>query len=117
MPPVLVRIPTAECIPHVLGAGLLADQQDFLAVCARSCRSWAVNAGLPTAAPGDAGSPLAMNGPLRLGIEHRMKKLVEAGRIDAEDGRLLVDQLFLHHVTAIFTAATVLRLPVRVCSM
>jgi hypothetical protein len=43
----------------VLGAGLLADEDDALAGAARFTASSAVKAGLPTAAPGDAGRPLA----------------------------------------------------------
>ena len=48
--------------------------------------SSAVNTTVPTAAPGDAGSPVAIfcSVFLRCGIEHRMQQLIELLRIDAQ---------------------------------
>ena len=64
----------------------------------RSSASSAVKAVLPTAAPGEAGKPLAMTISLGLGIKHGVQKLIETGRIDAQHGGLFVDQFFLDHI-------------------
>ena len=59
-PPTLVRMPTAECIPST-SSGLvsLRTRMIFSPLRVRSTASAAVNAGRPTAAPGEAGSPRA----------------------------------------------------------
>ena len=59
-----------------------------------------MNTIVPTAAPGDAGRPLASSVSvfLRLRIEHRVQQLIELLRIDAQDGFLLVDEAFVHHL-------------------
>jgi hypothetical protein len=59
-----------------------------------------VKAGLPTAAPGDAGMPLVSTLAFFLarGSKRGEQELREVARGDAEDRGLLVDQLLLHHV-------------------
>ena len=57
-PPVLVRMPAAECMPST-SSGLvsLRTRMTFSPFWARSTASAAVKASLPTAAPGEAGMP------------------------------------------------------------
>jgi hypothetical protein len=59
IPPVLVRMPTAECIPS-MSSGLVSCRTSSTRspFCVRSTASSAEKASLPTAAPGEAGSPV-----------------------------------------------------------
>ena len=64
MPPVLVRIPAAECMPS-MSSGLvsLRTSSTFSPACVRSTASAAVKASFPKAAPGEAGSPMVSSFP------------------------------------------------------
>jgi hypothetical protein len=93
MPPVAVRMPAAACMPSdVLGAGLLADQDDLLARVGRSTASSAVNASLPDAAPGEAGRPLRSRG-FFFGLRRGRSSAAAAGQVCS--GRDPQQRLFL----------------------
>ena len=84
----------------VVRHGFFADQDDGRRLRPISTASSAVNTMVPTAAPGEAGSPVASLASdfLRRRIEHRVQQLIELLRIDAQDGFLLGDQAFVHHL-------------------
>ena len=52
-----------------------------------------------------------------LGVERRVQKLVERGRVDPLDRLFAVDHASAARSTEILRAAAAVRLPVRVCSM
>ena len=82
----------------------------FSPALARSIASSAVNASLPTAAPGEAGTPVVITLPaLRAASARRNKlrqqQLRQIARRNAADRGLLVDQLLLDHVAGDLQAA------------
>ena len=119
MPPRVVRMPSAACMPwmssglvsmrtrmtlrpsrlHLLG--LVGGEHDLAGRRARRGRQ----AGADDVALG-------------LGIDGRVQQLVERGRIDARDRLLARDQPFARHVDGdLQIAALAVRLPERVCSI
>ncbi len=104
MPPVLVRMPTAECMPS-MSSGLvsLRTSSTCSPASVRSTASAAVNASLPTAAPGEAGRPSVSSRPSFFACAWPAArswgaKLRQVAGRNAENGRLFVDQLLLDHV-------------------
>ncbi len=69
IPPVLVRMPSETCMPP-MSAGSVSrrTRMIFSPLPTRSSASSAVKAILPTAAPGDAGRPLAITFFSALGL-------------------------------------------------
>ena len=72
----------------------------------------------PTAAPGDAGSPVASTSIFRsFFIQTRNQKVVKLVGLDAEDCLFFRDQTFFHHLDGDSHRGRPVRLPLRVCSM
>ena len=124
MPPVLVRIPTAECMPSI-SSGFVSLRTSSTASPAsvRSTASAAVNASLPTAAPGEAGRPSVSSRPsflaacLAAGVKLGSSSCVKSSAGMRRTAVFSSISFSLHMSQAIFTAAAPVRLPLRVCSM
>ena len=119
MPPRVVRMPSAACMPWMSSGEVSTRTRMTLRPCALSVSaSSAENTISPEAAPGEAGSPVAITLRSALGSMVGMQELVERRRIDARH-RLLarVIRPSFASSTAMRSAALAVRLPERVCSI
>jgi hypothetical protein len=120
MPPVLVRMPAAACMPPT-SSGLVSwrTRMTCSPAWARSIASSAVNAGRPTAAPGDAGRPRARTVVIArlVGSKYGRRSWIRSPAGIRRIASCSVISFSLTMSQAIFTAAAPVRLPVRVWSI
>ena len=118
MPPRVVRMPRAACMPW-MSSGEVSTRQRMTASPwpASVSASSAVKTTLPEAAPGDAGRPLAMTLRSAFGSSVGWRSWSsEAGSMRRTASALSISPSSARS-TAIFSAAGAVRLPLRVCSM
>ena len=99
MPPRVVRMPTAACMPCTSSGEVSTRARITVWPCALRCTaSSASNTSSPEAAPGRGGQSLGQHRLLGLGVERRMEQLVELAGIDAPHRLLAGDQALFGHV-------------------
>ena len=120
MPPVAVRMPWATDMPWMSsGTVSIRTSRTFLPFCAQATASSAVKTTAPVAAPGEAGRPFAATGTDRraLGSKIGCSSWSSACGSTFRRASFLVRTPSSHMSTAICTAASPVRLPLRVWSM
>ena len=89
MPPRVVRMPSAACMPLMSSGEVSARTRMVLRPAALAASASSdENTTSPCAAPGRGRQAGGEEVALRVGIDGRMEQLVERGRIDAPDGLL-----------------------------
>ncbi len=118
MPPRAVRIPWAACIPPMSsGEVSVRTRMTRSPLAASASASAAVKTTLPTAAPGEAGRPLAIFCILAAGSTRGWRSWSSwPGSTRSTASFWSISRSFTMS-TAIFTAAAAVRLPTRHCSM
>ncbi len=81
----------------VVGARLPANEDHVLALWARASAVSASKTAWPTAAPGEAASPLATTSYDGARVERRVEKMVELGRVDPRNRVVAAQQSLLDH--------------------
>ncbi len=120
MPPVAVRMPWATDMPWMSsGTVSIRTSRTFLPFCAQATASSAVKTTAPVAAPGEAGSPFAATGTdvRALGSKIGCSSWSSACGSTFRSASFFVRSPSSHMSTAMLTAASPVRLPLRVWSM
>ena len=118
IPPRAVRIPWAACIPPMSSGDVsVRTRTTFSPLRAAFSASSAVKTTLPTAAPGDAGSPFAMTFTGVFGSKDGCIRRSSCSGSIRMIAVFLSISLSLTMSMAIFSDAAAVRLPTRVCSM
>jgi hypothetical protein len=118
MPPRVVRMPFAACMPW-MSSGLVSMRTRMTAspFCARASASSALNTTMPEAAPGEAGSPLASTLRGALGSSVGCSSWSSAAGFTRFTASVWSIRPSRAMSTAIFSDAAAVRFPLRVCSM
>ena len=99
MPPVLVRMPSETCMPPMSAGSVSRRTRMIFSPLGDALLGLFGGEGdLADRRARRGGQALGEHVRVGLGVEHRVQQLIEAGRIDAQNRGLLVDQLFLDHL-------------------